>query len=112
MSTTKNLSLDQGTTFTENIRYLDNSKNPISLTGYTVKGQLRKSYYSANATATFTTNITNETTGNITISLGFTTTANIAAGRYVYDVVANTVNNVNVVRIQEGILTVNPGVTK
>lgn len=110
MATNKNLSLDQGTTFTENIQYLDNSKTPVSLVGYDVKGQIRKSYYSTNATATFDVTVTNASVGNLTISLHFNTTSNIAAGRYLYDVRANTANTA--VRIQEGILTVNPGVTK
>ena len=109
MATNKNLSLDQGSSFTESVRYLDNSKIPISLVGYTVKSQMRKSYYSANA-ITFDTILTNGTTGNITISLNFNTTANISSGRYVYDVKANTANTA--IKIQEGIITVNPGVTK
>jgi len=109
MATNKNLSLDQGSSFTESVRYLDSSKNPISLVGYDIKSQMRKSYYSANA-ITFNAVLTNGATGNITISLDFNTTANIMPGRYVYDVKANTANTA--IKIQEGIITVNPGVTK
>ena len=109
MATYKNLSLDQGSSFTEFIRYIDNSKNPISLVGYDVKSQMRRSYYSANA-ITFNTILTDGATGNITISLNFNATANITPGRYVYDVKANTANTA--IKIQEGIITVNPGVTK
>jgi hypothetical protein len=109
MATYKNLSLDQGSSFTESIQYLDNSKSPISLVGYDVKSQMRKSFYSANA-ITFDAVLTNGATGNITISLNFNATANIAPGRYVYDIKANTANTA--IKIQEGIITVNPGVTK
>jgi hypothetical protein len=109
MATTKNLVIDQGSTFTANVQFLDNSKNPISLVGYTAKSQMRRSYYSANAIS-FTTNITNTTTGNVSLSLTSGQTANLIAGRYIYDIEANVDNTI--VRIVEGIVTVNPGVTR
>ena len=109
MATTKNLVIDQGATFSANIQFLDNSKNPIALTGYDIKSQMRRSYSSANAT-TFTANITNTTTGNVSISLTSGQTANLIAGRYIYDIEANVA--ATVVRIVEGIVTVNPGVTR
>ena len=79
------------------------------MVGYDVKSQMRKSFYSANA-ITFNTILTDGATGNITISLNFNATANITPGRYVYDIKANTANTA--IKIQEGIITVNPGVTK
>jgi len=109
MATNKNLYMDQGSSFTESIRYLDNFKNPISLVGYSIKSQMRKSYYSANA-ITFVSILSDGPGGNIIISLDFNTTGNISPGRYVYDVKANTANTA--IKIQEGIITVNPGVTK
>ena len=109
MATTKNLVIDQGSTFTANVQFLDNSKIPISLVGYNVKSQMRKSYASANAT-TFTANITSPSTGNVSISLTSGQTANLIAGRYIYDIEANIADTV--VRIVEGIITVNPGVTR
>jgi hypothetical protein len=109
MATTKNLVIDQGATFSANIQFLDNSKNPISLTGYSARSQMRRSYSSANAT-TFTANITNATTGNVSISLTSSQTANLIAGRYIYDIEANIADTI--VRIVEGIVTVNPGVTR
>ena len=108
MATTKNLTIDQGSSFSESVTYRDTNKNPVSLSGYDIQGMMRKSYYSANAIV-FTTTVTDATNGNIVISLNFNQTANVAAGRYVYDVRANTANTA--VRIQEGIITVNPGVT-
>jgi len=109
MAATKNLVIDQGATFSANIQYLDNSKNPISLSGYDINSQMRRSYYSANAVS-FTANITNASTGNINIALDSTQTANLIAGRYVYDVEANIGSTV--LRIVEGIITVTPGVTR
>lgn len=109
MATSKNLTIDQGSTFSESVTYKDTNKNPVSLSGYDVQGMMRKSYYSTNAIV-FTSTVTDAANGNVNISLNFNQTSNIAAGRYVYDVRANTANTA--VRIQEGIITVNPGVTK
>ena len=109
MAATKNLVMDQGATFSANIQYLDNNKNPISLAGYDINSQMRRSYYSANAVS-FTANITNAATGNISLQLAATQTANLTALRYVYDVEANIGSTV--LRIVEGIITVNPGATR
>jgi hypothetical protein len=108
MASTKNLVVDQGATFTEYVQYLDNSKVPISLTGYTVASQMRRSYYSANAT-TITASIVDSANGNVQISLSATETANLRAGRYFYDIEASS--GIVVKRILEGIITVYPGVT-
>lgn len=108
MASTKNLVIDKGTTFTEYISYLDNSKNPLSLQGYTVAGQMRRSFYSANA-ITFSANLVDAANGNVQISLTASETANIKDGRYVYDIEAT--NNTTVKRIIEGLVTVYPGVT-
>ena len=108
MAITKNLVIDQGSTFTANLQYVTNSKIPVDLTGYSVRSQLRKSYKSANS-ATIATTITNASYGNITLSLSSIQTSNLPHGRYVYDVEAYQGNTV--IRIVEGIITVYPGVS-
>ena len=108
MATNKNINIDQGASFIGYAQYLDISKTPISLVGYDVQAKLRKSYYSANSVS-FTTTLANGANGNISISLTPSQTANLD-GRYVYDITANTANTT--IRIQEGIATVNPGVTR
>ena len=108
MATNKNLTIDQGASFITYAQYIDILKTPISLVGYDVKAQLRKSYYSSNSVS-FTTVLANASNGNISISLTASQTANLD-GRYVYDITANTANTT--IRIQEGIATVNPGVTR
>jgi hypothetical protein len=112
MATTKNLYIDQGATFSTNVQYIDIYKNPIPLTGYTANCQIRKSYGSANAAAILNTVIYDQTRGNITISLDYGTTANLTAGRYLYDVTATNTNTNSIVRVIEGIMTVNPSVTR
>jgi len=106
----QNLYMEQGTTFNTTITLDDVYGDVYNLSGYTVKSQMQKSYYSANTTAVFTSSL-NPTQGLITLSLSAPTTANITAGRYVYDATI-TDNLGNVTRILEGIIDVSPSVTR
>jgi len=108
MSTTKNLTIDQGSVFYANLQYLDNSKNPISLTGYTLASQIRKSYYSANA-ASFSTSFIDSANGKFQVSFTSTQTGLIKPGRYVYDVEATLGSST--IRMFEGEVVITPGVT-
>lgn len=105
------LFLEQGTTFTTNITLDDVDGTPYNLTDITAKSQIRKSYYSANTTAEFVVTVPTPTSGVILLTLDAPTTANIAAGRYVYDVVIKDTAN-TVTRVLEGIVNVIPQVTK
>jgi hypothetical protein len=107
MAITKNLSIDQGATFSTNVYYLD-IKTPTSLSGYNVRSNLKRSYYSANSVS-FVTEIINAANGVVSLNLDSTVTTNLIAGRYVYDVEAYNANIV--IRIAEGLITVNPGVS-
>jgi hypothetical protein len=110
MAKIQNLVIDQGTTFLEYITYVDNSKLPIDITGYLARGQMRKSHQSANS-YTFLANVVSAATGNISLEMTSDYTTNIKYGRYVYDV--EIYSNANIVhRVVEGIVTVNPEVTK
>jgi len=106
------LYMDQGTTFTNVITITDDITNSaVNISGYIVRSQIRRSYYSANATANITCTVTDAAAGEITMSLTENQTSNIKAGRYLFDV--ETVDTGNVVsRILEGIITVTPGVTR
>ena len=108
----QNLLVEQGTTFTTTIA-IDNAYGDIyDLSGYTVSGQIRKSYYSANATATFVTSI-NIVTGSITLNLSSDVTSTMKAGRFVYDtVIIDTNNGYAKTRILEGTVDVSPRVTQ
>lgn len=105
----KDLVLDQGATFIEYVLYKDKSKNAIDISGLSPRAKLRKSYYSSNA-ITFTTSVISAVDGNVSISLSYNETANLKAGRYVYDVELYDSNVVY--RIQEGTVTVYPEVTR
>lgn len=102
-----NLVLNQGTTFTQVVSLTDSADAAVNTDVYTARGQIRKHYLS-NTSVSFTTQLAN---GDLTLSLTPTQTANIVAGRYVYDVELVDSSN-NVTRLFEGIITVTPEVTK
>jgi len=103
--------LEQGSSFNMSITLDDVGGAAFNLINFSATSQMRKSYYSSNATATFTvTTEPNPELGTITLSLDSANTANISPGRYVYDVYI-TSNNSRV-RVLEGIVNVSPQVTK
>lgn len=106
-----NLYLEQGTTFSTTITLDDVYGEVYNLAGYQASSQIRKSYYSSNATATFSTSI-NQGSGLIILELDSATTANIKSGRYVYDVVITDPILNNTTRVLEGIIEVSPRVTR
>ena len=110
MAAKANIYIDQGSTFSTYLELSDENGNVTDLTGYTAQGQIRK-WYSSSTYVAFTITIPTPTDGTMFLSLSANTTANLEFGRYVYDV--KTVSSANVVtRIVEGILTVNPEVTR
>ena len=105
------LYLEQGTTFVTTVTMDDVYGTVFDLTGSIAKGQVRKSYYSANVAAEFDAQIPDPTVGVIVLQLDAATTSNIAAGRYVYDVaIQDTANTVT--RVLEGTMIVSPQVTR
>lgn len=106
------LYVDQGATYTNTIDLTDDSTNaPMNLQGYTVSSQMRRSYYSANATANIVCTITDSANGKVSMVLSSANTANINPGRYVFDLVTTDSFGV-VTRILEGTVTVTPRVTR
>lgn len=105
------LFLEQGASFNTSITLDDVAGEAFNLYTYTATSQMRKSYYSSNAAATFTVSTGNDPSlGVITMSLTSANTANIYPGRYVYDVYVT--NNASRVRVLEGIVNVSPQATK
>ena len=104
------IQIEAGATFTTQVTVNDANGNPKDLTDYTARSQLRKSYYSTTS-VNFEIVITDPASGEIEMSLSASETANIRAGRYVYDVEIEDSSN-TVTRIFEGIATVLPNVTR
>ena len=106
------LYIDQGANFRNVINLTDDVTNSvISLASYNVRSQMRRSYYSINASANIVCTITDSSNGEITMTLDSANTAGIKAGRYLFDL--ETVDsNGFVSRVLEGIITVTPQVTR
>jgi len=105
------LTIDQGTTFEEVIDLTNDDETPINLANTSFSSQIRKSYYSTNPTANVVVEIISPAAnGQVRLSIDAANTANIKAGRYLYDL--KMVNSSNVtIRVVEGIVTVTPQVT-
>lgn len=110
MAVVSNLIIDQGADFNVTITYNNDDGTAKDLTGYTVRSQMRRSYYSSSNVA-FVGTVTNAVLGELDLSLTSNVTNSLKPGRYVYDVeVVDPANKVT--RIVEGIVTVLPGVTR
>lgn len=109
MAQVQNIYIDQGTTFSFTLAVSDQFGNPKDLTNYTVASQMRKSYYT-NSYVDFTAEVSSPLDGEITISLTVEQTRALKAGRYVYDIEAESLEEA--IRVLEGIVVVNPEVTK
>jgi hypothetical protein len=104
------LFLEQGAEFNTSVS-LDNADgSPYNLENCQVKSFMKKSYYSNNSTTELTVDLNDPGQGVIILSLTYEQTANIAAGRYVYDVAVKDSSN-TVSRVLEGIVNVSPRVT-
>lgn len=108
MATKLNLFIDQGTDFATTIEVEDEAGTPINLSTYTGRAQMRK-HYTSSTYNSFT--VAGDANGVITVSMNAATSANIVGGRYVWDLEMVSGGNV-VSRIVEGIVTINPEVTR
>lgn len=104
-----NLSVDQGTTFLADFTVNTGDGTVADLTGYTGAGQIRKHYTSNTATAF---SIYVNANGTVRASLSANQTSNLTEGRYVYDIELTSTADDTVTRLVEGIVTVNPQVTR
>lgn len=109
MALKANLNIDQGTDFSATIDLVDVNDNPYDLTGYSINGQIRKSYAS---TIAYDFTIThNGDLGKIFLTLSRTITGAMEPGRYLYDIEITSTTD-KVTRVVEGIVTVTPGITR
>ena len=111
MAVYSDISVDQGADFSAEVIVDDSDGTLASLTGYTVAGQIRKTY-SSTTKVDFVCSITDAAAGEITIGLSNTVTNGMKAGRYVYDVEITKTSTGYKTRVIEGQVTVNPGVTQ
>lgn len=105
------LTLDQGTTFETSVSLANDDQTAINVTGYSFSSQIRKSYYSTNAVANLTVTVVDASTGNVKLSMTAANTANVKAGRYLYDLLMTDTGGIKT-RVIEGVITVTPQVTR
>lgn len=110
MAIYSNLTIDQGSNFLVYVDITDASGNPLDLTGYTVAGQIRKTYTSLTA-VNFNATVNSAIDGTIALSLVDSITNDMKPGRYVYDVEI-LANSGSRTRVLEGQVEVTPGVTQ
>ena len=129
MATQQNLFVYQGSHWSANVTvYTSNSTGQYSANLYQYAngaGQLRKSYDSTSQTANIVVTVHPAgaaNSGTITLTMDNSVTGGITAGRYVYDVelaggpavagYSSGAENNKILRAVQGIITVEPQVTK
>jgi hypothetical protein len=109
-----NFTLDQGSVWDLEIEYQDPDGDPINLTGFTARMQLRKDYNSAVADLTLTTGgggiVITGATGTIDISVTAAQTEVLDPAFYVYDL--ELISGSNISRLIQGQITVAEQVTR
>lgn len=110
MAVVANITIDQGSVFDSTIDVEDVNGNPADITGYSARGQIRKTYASSTA-VDFSASVTNPSEGKLKISLTGTQTGAMKPGRYVYDVEVLSSSGA-ITRVVEGQVEVMPRVTR
>jgi len=117
MSQYEDFTLNQGADFSILLELVDKNQAKKSLSGYTGKGQIRKTYNTTDSDAiTFGVSIPSPASGGkLNLQLTNAQTSAMKAGRYVYDVEissSDSASNTLVERILEGQISVSPSVTR
>jgi hypothetical protein len=109
MAVYANFSVDSGITFTTTLTVEGLDGMVFDLTGYTARGQIRKTYLSTTA-VDFVTEIDEPVHGKLILHLSAVTTAAMKPGRYQFDV--EILSDAIVMRVVEGQIEVNPRITR
>ena len=110
MAANRNITIYQGDTYAHELRIKNSANANVNITSRTYTGQIRKKRNSDTAAATFTSEITNGANGIVVMSLSAASTANIAAGTYVYDF--QETNGATVTTLITGTVTVTGEVSR
>lgn len=111
MATTAYLDIDQGSDFTTIIEIENDDGTPINLNTFVVYSQFRKSYGSTIGYS-FACEIVDASNGKISLTLSGTDSSLIKPGRYLFDIEIYNETSGAKTRVAEGILTINPEITR
>jgi len=110
MATVAYLDIDQGSDFSVEMQLENDNGTIMNLTNFQVYSQFRKSYGSVTG-YNFNAVVANAVQGKIRLTLAGVVSSTIRPGRYLYDVEIISENNIKS-RVVEGIVTINPEITK
>ena len=110
MAIAQNIIIDQDSDYSQQFEAKTDAGVVIDLTGSSLDGMIRKSFAASTATS-FTTAIVSATAGTFTLALTDVQSAALDRGRHVYDVRV-TDSTSTITRIQSGVATVSPSVTR
>ena len=103
--------IDQGADFALSLSIAQDGTS-VNLSNHTATAQLRPTPTSDTLTATFTCTVTDAANGTIKMSMPYTLTANVAAGKYYYDLELFNSSASSMTRLIEGVARVTPNVTR
>lgn len=103
------IEIDQGTDFTLDLSLKNDDGTYLNFDGYSFDAQIRKSHNSIFEVANFVINSSNR---RLFLSLDAEVTSLIKSGRYVFDIKQTNLITGKVSRLAEGIVTINPQVSK
>jgi hypothetical protein len=114
-ATITDLLIEQGANYSQEFVYRDSSGNPINLTGYTARMQIRSTYESASPMIDLTTDnygiILGGAAGTVALGMSAATTDALTAGRGVYDL--ELISGLGfVTRMLQGVVTISRNVTR
>lgn len=116
MADSHNIQIDQGSVFDLDLTYEDDNGDPVDLTGYSARMQVRPNHASDTKLLDLTSG--EEITlggedGTISVHVTATVTATLSAGQARYDLeVVPEADNDQAIRLVEGSVTITPEVTR
>ena len=115
IAATYNIVCDQGATFDRTLTWKDNNGNPVDLTGYTARMQVRSVVDSSVVLLSLTTAnsriVLGGVAGTVQLTVDPTVMAAVAGGQYVYDLELVSAGG-SVSRLVMGTFTVRDEVTR
>lgn len=114
MATSYNISTFQGDFLQAVLSLKDTNNNPIPLSGYDVRGQVRSSYGASGILLDLNPTITNHISGLISIAISSETTESIPVGIFVYDIerYPSGIETGNSIKLMVGKFIVSPESTR